>query len=113
MIDGLTHLWNSLTGGKLVSRQEYIEFVFGKMDQDKEGKVTKENFIKNSSNYTFETLKIHDYLNSDESEVLKVFLDKLFRIARTTKKQEDQSIIKKLGQLENQLQFCMSYICQN
>jgi hypothetical protein len=44
MIDGLTHLWNSLTGGKLVSRQEYIEFVFGKMDQDKEGKVTKEKY---------------------------------------------------------------------
>ena len=71
------------------------------------------SFIKNSSNYTFETLKIHDYLNSDESEVLKVFLDKLFRIARTTKKQEDQTIIKKLEQLEDQLQFCMSYISQD
>ena len=39
-----------------------------------------------------------------------MFLEKLFRIARTIKKQEDQSIIKKLGQLEDQLQFCMSYI---
>ena len=44
MIDGLTQLWNSLTGGKVVSRQEYIEFVFGKMDQEKEGKVTKEKY---------------------------------------------------------------------
>ena len=45
--------------------------------------------------------------------MLKLFLDKLFRIARTTKKQEDMSIIKKLGQLEDQLQFCMSYISQD
>jgi len=47
MIDGLTQLWNTLTGGKVVSRQEYIEFVFGKMDQDNEGKVTKDKFLNN------------------------------------------------------------------
>jgi len=47
MIDGLTQLWNTLTGGKVVSRQEYIEFVFAKMDQDKEGKYTKDKIFNN------------------------------------------------------------------
>ena len=47
MIDGLSQLWNTLTGGKVVSRQEYIEFVFAKMDQDKEGKYTKDKIFNN------------------------------------------------------------------
>jgi hypothetical protein len=41
MIDGIAHLWNWLTGGKVNPTQEYVENFFSILDFKKEGKISK------------------------------------------------------------------------
>jgi|LakMenEpi03Aug12_release.lakeMendotaPanAssembly.Ray.scaffolds.fasta_scaffold5100046_1 hypothetical protein len=40
MIDGIRELWNFLTGSQVSSNQDYIEYFFGVIDVNKEGKVS-------------------------------------------------------------------------
>ena len=39
MINGMTILWNWLTGSRVIPTQEYIEYFFSFLDVNKDGKV--------------------------------------------------------------------------
>ncbi len=42
MIEGMTRMWNSFTGSRVQTNQDYIEYFFAVIDVQRQGKVSQE-----------------------------------------------------------------------